>query len=312
MSKKSTGIASGTAGDFAILPLTILPHPAFPKSATHYLYVRPNAPRNPTPEEEQLQKRQLFLANIPIDSGLTSIRTLFKTLVGEAGRVADVSFGNDRKMVRESEMADDNGEAVRGGTKVKRSIAELKVMLEQDADLPQVWDTQVHTSGSSAVVLFVDSKSADIAMKAIKKRAKKGEEILWQGEDLSKRYKAHHALKFPNPDVLTAHINSYLTTFNTLQTLKERNMRKLSAPDEDGFITVTRQGSRAAPVSLAAAEAAKAREDERKKKAAEELTNFYRFQGREKRKAREMELKRKFEEDRKKVEGMRQKRMKTS
>lgn len=125
-------------------------------------------------------------------------------------------------------------------------------------------------------------------------------------------YKAHHAMMFPDPAVLKAHVDTYLTAHAALQNLQDKTMRAKALPDEDGFITVSRQGSRMGPASLGAAELAKAREDEKKKKAAKELDGFYRFQGREKRKEAEFELKRKFEEDRRKVENMRQKRMRTT
>lgn len=83
------------------------------------------------------------------------------------------------------------------------------------------------------------------------------------------------------------------------------NARRLKArrqvPDEDGFVTVTK-GGRNKP-----AREAEAREKlERQKERQKGLEDFYRFQGREKRKERERELVRRFEEDREKVKRMRE------
>ncbi|KAG4217095.1 hypothetical protein PC116_g34424 [Phytophthora cactorum] len=47
---------------------------------------------------------------------------------------------------------------------------------------------------------------------------------------------------------------------------------------------------------------------EREQKKKEELTNFYRFQMREKRKAEQAEMLQRFEEDKRKVQAMKEKR----
>jgi ribosomal RNA-processing protein 7 len=76
-------------------------------------------------------------------------------------------------------------------------------------------------------------------------------------------------------------------------------------PDDDGFITVTR-GGRAGPARLEEAQAAAEKLKEREKKRA--AGDFYRFQTREGAKLRERELKDKYEEDKKKIQSMRERR----
>ena len=73
-------------------------------------------------------------------------------------------------------------------------------------------------------------------------------------------------------------------------------------PDEDGFVTVTR-GSRGA----ARLEETKELVEKHKEKS-KGLEDFYRFQMREKRKEEHAEMLKKFEEDKRKVEEMRQRR----
>jgi len=121
-------------------------------------------------------------------------------------------------------------------------------------------------------------------------------------------YKSHHALTHPSHTLLQASLNAYLTQFNALETLRNK-LRKTSrsVPDEDGFVTVARGAGRVGPARLEDAEKKKAELDERKRNH-RATDDFYRFQNRERRKAAEGELKRKFEEDRRRVEGMRMRR----
>lgn len=102
-------------------------------------------------------------------------------------------------------------------------------------------------------------------------------------------------------------MNAYLTQFNRAELARNRiRSKQRSVPDEDGFVTVVR-GGRAGPARLEEAEAKKKELEERqKKKGAKD--DFYRFQTREKRKEREGELRRQFDEDKRRVEEMRQRR----
>lgn len=117
-------------------------------------------------------------------------------------------------------------------------------------------------------------------------------------------YKIHTTLTHPTPTTLQSSINAYLTQFTALESLRHK-LRKTSrsVPDEDGFVTVTR-GGRAGPARIADAERKKAELEERRRNNGVK-DDFYRFQNREKRKEAEGELRRRFEEDRRRVEGMR-------
>ena len=74
-------------------------------------------------------------------------------------------------------------------------------------------------------------------------------------------------------------------------------------PDEDGFVTVTR-GGRTGPARQEIAQ----EQAEKQKEKQKGLEDFYRFQTRERRKARAGELVRKFEEDKERVKRMRERR----
>lgn len=120
-------------------------------------------------------------------------------------------------------------------------------------------------------------------------------------------YKSHNALVYPSATSLQSSINAYLTQFTALENIRNKHRKTArSVPDEEGFITVTR-GGRVGPARVEQAEQKQAELDERKKKNGVK-DDFYRFQNREKRKEVEMGLRRRFEEDRKRVMGMRERR----
>ena len=94
-----------------------------------------------------------------------------------------------------------------------------------------------------------------------------------------------------------------MTAYNAQQEAEARALaRKRQEPDEDGFVTVTR----GAKNSVRMEEAKESLEKQREKQKG--LEDFYRFQGRERRKEREAELLRKFEMDKEKVRRMRMRR----
>jgi ribosomal RNA-processing protein 7 len=95
-----------------------------------------------------------------------------------------------------------------------------------------------------------------------------------------------------------------MTAYAEREAAQKRKLQKLrQVPDDDGFITVTR-GGRTMPARQEEALAKLEQQKERQKP----LTDFYRFQSREKRKERAVELVKRFEEDREKVRKMRERR----
>ncbi|KAI4609765.1 hypothetical protein J4E80_008411 [Alternaria sp. BMP 0032] len=306
-----------TVADFTILPLT-LPTlsglPAHCNDAKHYIYVKPHAPSIPTADDE----RSLFIANVPVDASERNIRALFQEQLG-GSMVERVEFDASvpaqpmHKRWKSDKPTTQDDSATSRGKKRKRTddaavIAE-GVVEDAESALPRLWNSEVRKSGSGAVVVFVDKKSARGALKEIQKAVKEGRTISWKGgEGLGvERYKSHNSLIYPTPTLLQASLNAYLTQFNALETARNR-IRKTSrsVPDEEGFMTVTR-GGRVGPARLEEAEKKKAELDERKRNH-RATDDFYRFQNRERRKEAEGLLKRKFEEDRRRVEGMRERR----
>ncbi|OTA98822.1 hypothetical protein M426DRAFT_17041 [Hypoxylon sp. CI-4A] len=295
---------------FAVLPIAIPPPPSFPVKATQYLYLRRNAPRIPTPDDS----RSLFIANIPCDSTDAHFRSLFSSLVG-AGRFESITFEQDKKATKTSH---EPAQAVRLTAHRKRKRADEELQHARDeaaAELPSTWTRDLHRSGSSAVAVLADEKSVDSVLKAIKKLKKPKDYPVW-GEGVSGKapalgsqwLKEHNKLSYPGNDIVQATMDAYFTVFNRKEREAEQLAKRLrNEPDEDGFVTVTR-GGRAAPARRDEAEEAKQKMLDRQQKKKDDTTDFYRFQQREKRKAEQAEILKRFEEDRKKVQAMREKR----
>ncbi|KAH7138548.1 ribosomal RNA-processing protein 7-domain-containing protein [Dendryphion nanum] len=307
---KTESSTPSTVSDFAILPLT-LPNVKLPAqigTPEHYLYIKPHEPSQPTLSAD----RSLFIANVPVDAQENNIRELFITQLGGA-RVESVEFDTAVPAIPSVKRWKTNN-AAGGESKSKKRKRDEDVVAEgviedEKSALPKIWNTELRKSGGCAVVAFVDRPSMKGAWKEVQRAIKEGKEVTWmQGDGLGiERYKSHNTLRYPPKALLQASVNAYLTQFTRTEVARNRvRAKQRSVPDEDGFITVTR-GGRAGPARLEQAEAKQKELQERKEKNGTK-GDFYRFQGREKRKEAEGELRRKFEADRKRVEEMRARR----
>ncbi|KIX08179.1 uncharacterized protein Z518_02835 [Rhinocladiella mackenziei CBS 650.93] len=284
-------------GGYVVLPLKLPATEAFPKEINHYLYLRPHEPM--LPDEDA--PRSLFLVNIPISATTQSLKYLLTTRL-EGGRVDKVHFADH--------APGKPGAAPKASRKRKRMTAEeLEAGLDKYS-LPEVFDSQIHPSGSTAIIVFVDRSSMELTLKAARRAAKSATPITWNdgAESLVPRlgltrYEHHKELQFPSRKELLRSVNGFMTAYAQMEESRSReNARKRQEPDEDGFITVTR-GSKGGARMDEAKELA-----EKQKGKNKGVEDFYRFQMREKRKEQQTEMLKKFEEDKRKVEEMRQRR----
>nr|POE79930.1 ribosomal rna-processing protein 7 [Quercus suber] len=290
--------AATSVNDFLVLSVTIPPAPSFPRTTTHYLYIRANAPRVPTEDTP----REIFLVNVPIDATELHIRSLFADQLGGA-RVESVAFEGTRvgKGIT-APVAPARGKKRKLGNDDQSSGQCTDEVAQAVGQLPEIWDRELHRSGSTAVVTFVDKASADSALQQVKRAVKKGSEMVWgRGvEDKmaplgSVRYLAHHKLRYVDSALLQASVDEYMTAFAAQEAARTKLLaRQRAEPDEDGFITVTR-GGRNGP---AREEAVKLKAEELKKREQSMIKNdFYRFQTRERKKEEAKSLVRDFEQD---------------
>lgn len=296
-----------TIGDnYTVLPVAIPSTPAYPVTTTHHIYLRPHAPKISTENDS----RSLFATNLPIDSTDVHIRSIFAALIG-VGRVEGVRFDGEKEEINVQKQI----ETVSQNKKRKRGSE-----IEVDTSLPQGWDRQLRIKGRTAVVLLVDEKSVESVLKAARKTSKSAKESkypVWGAGTEGKvpalgsaRYAKRQELRFPDKSAVQRSVDGFMTNFNSKEEERERERKRLrNVPDEDGFVTVVR-GGRTGPARNEAAEEKRKEMAEKEEKRRKELEDagFYRWQGREKRKKEVGELVKRFEEDRKRVEGMREKR----
>ena len=297
---------------FAILPVQLPPTASFPVAATHEIRARRNAPKIPTANDS----RSLFLKNVPADSTEAHFRAVFSQLVGP-GRFETIIFeeeGPTALAVSPAQATAINGFA----KKRKRGDVEEEERRneEETAQLPDIWTRKLHQSGSTAIALLADEKSVQLVLKAIAKLEKTKKLPVW-GEDLADEVPSlgspwvasHLQLCRANKAETKKAVHAFFNTFNRKEKEAAELAKRLrNEPDDDGFVTVTRGSSRTAPASRNEAEEAKQKMVERQEKKKSELTDFYRFQLRERRKQEQAALLRRFDEDRRKVDAMREKR----
>lgn len=302
---------SNSSSEFSILPVTIPPLPSYPVKATHHIYLRRNTPKIATANDS----RSIFLANVPSDSTEPHFRALFTSLVG-AGRFEGILFEEDKNTTKSSLEPTQAARLAAHQKKRKREDEETKNLKEEAAaQLPDTWSRRLHRSGGSAVALLADEKSVESVLKAVRKlkRSKKypvwGEGVKDKAPPLGSHWlRAHNKLTYPGNDVVQAAVDAYFTIFNRKEEEAVQVAKRLrNEPDEDGFVTVTR-GGRAAPARRDEAEEAKRRMLEKQQKKKDDMQNFYRFQLREKRKAEQTDLLKRFAEDKKRVNALREKR----
>lgn len=297
---------SSLAG-YIVFPLELPPLPAFPKAATHFLYVRQHEPKMPDPDSP----RSLFIANVPVDSTEAHFKHLFGAQLS-AGRVESVKFRDAPSKNNSSIVHPDARHNIPKGKKRKReTVDELEKELEA-ISFPPTWDRELQTPGAHAVVVFVDKPSMEASLKAVKKAAKSKTKIVW-GEGIeeklpslgSRRYENHERLRYPPKEELFAMANKYMTVFDRLEEARAREAASRGqVEDEDGFITVVKGPKKSNPDRDEELKALAEKAKEKNKG----LEDFYRFQMREKRKEKQNELLRQFEEDKKKVEEMKRRR----
>ena len=291
----------GNLDGFVTLPIEFPASPVLLITSKHYLYLKPHDPQIPDPSAS----RSLFVANVPVTATELHFRHLFGTQLA-AGRVERVDFNDSPDRVR-SEHAKSE---FQNGRKRKR-VTEEEMRLELQAhQLPAVWTSTIHPSGSHAVVVFVDRPSMEASLKAAKRAVKLSSRIIW-GEGIEdkvpglglRRYKEHNHSQYAPRRELLQSVNSYMSAYSKMEEARSRaDAKKRQLPDEEGFVIVTK-GAR----GVVRAEDAKELGEKQKTKS-KGLDNFYRFQMRERRKEEQGEFLRKFEEDKRRVAEMKKRR----
>ncbi|KAI0355315.1 hypothetical protein OH77DRAFT_316884 [Trametes cingulata] len=343
-SKRSTAASasSSSALPSSVSGFTVLPI-AYSPSATHILYARAHsAPKHKDAKGKQKaiaaalpEGRTVFLVNVPPDATERELTLLFKSC-GTVERVVFSTGGSgpsDQEGLLEEEDSDDeNGEgediagsgdeddeAVDSRPKKKRKVAQSDA--PQVVPLPSPPLRILRRTGHTAYVVFLDSSSLDRALKPPAKP------YAWPIDKETPHGLEHystlyHALR-PPLDVVRAHADSWMEAFEHEQAKKRQESKYHKGEaivDEDGFTLVTRGGAygktlgggvgvaskRFQEEQAGAATGSKRRRKDKKEK--KEKDAFYAFQIHEKKRKELIDLKKKFEEDRAKIEKLKQSR----
>ncbi|OAT08016.1 meiotic recombination protein DMC1 [Blastomyces gilchristii SLH14081] len=257
---------------YSVLPIDLPPMPSFQSSATHYIYLRPHEPRVPDADSA----RSLFVVNVPVTATETHLRHLFGAQLS-SGRVERVEFHDTA--VKKPPTITVTPTPVTNAKKRKRdSTEELQVELDT-IELPRTWDRELHPSGAHAVVIFVDPSQHGSQSQGGEKGGEKSHQARIQRvQKPITNYDIPHALE------LLRTVNNYMSIFGRFEEARAREAAKGAEGGGDEGLA------------------------EKHKEKTKGLEDFYRFQTREKRKERQTELLRKFEEDKRKVEDMRRRR----
>ncbi|KAK5938269.1 hypothetical protein PMZ80_009239 [Knufia obscura] len=302
--------------DYVALPVTIQSK-ALGKDVKHYIYIKASEPDVPDPDSP----RSLFLVNIPVTTTEAQLRHLFATQLS-GGHVERVQFAGQHgtastsssALIVTTKPAAKEAPTTLGKRKrpTQTTPADIEAKLSSYT-LPSTVPSTFHATGSTATAIFLDRTSRDQILRACRKAAKSSKPLIWAaGLAADKipplgtsRYEAERRLTFPPRADLLALANDFMSTYSELEAARARESAKRRAePDEDGFVTVTR-GSKGV-VKSDEAEAIKAKAKEKQDKAG--LQNFYKWQMREKRREEQGALLRQFDEEKRRVREMRERR----
>lgn len=309
-----------TVSGFVALPVT-LPSVVLngkPCNVEHYIYVKAYEPK--IPDEESA--RALLLLNVPVTANEAQIRHLLHTQT-DGAHVQHVYFADTSSPNHSSSLIATTAKSQIPSTnstlgKRKRETVEDIQNRLSTYSLPSTSPSPIHASGSSAIAVFLDRSSRDQTLRRVTAAAKSHTPVPWSADlSLSKqpplgpaRATSRRELSFPPRAELLRSVDEYMTTYAEHEAARAKESAKIRAePDEDGFVTVTR-GTRGV-LKNDEAEAIKARLEEKRKKE-KGLEDFYRFQMRERRKGEQGQLLRRFEDERRLVREMGERRRKVA
>ncbi|KXN81735.1 hypothetical protein AN958_02592 [Leucoagaricus sp. SymC.cos] len=296
---------------FTPIPVT------YSKTATHYIYARSHLSNNKKNDDALPSGRTLFLVNVPPDATERDLIQLFKN----SGTVERVVFSTDNVQELGHDSGDDdeteeedgkeNGEDMEvEGEKQRKRRKVSKEDIPKVAPLPFVPLRTLRMTGGSAHIVFLDSSSHDRAVNTLSKSRP------WPTTEEPIGV-AHHLALYdslrPPLDAVQEHADTYIEVYEyELAKNKQKSQYKKGEAivDEDGFTLVTRGGAYGQTLGGGVGVASKKFQQtgqtrtRNNKKEKKEKEGFYAFQKAEKQRKEILDLKRKWEEDKAKVEKL--------
>ncbi|TDL29990.1 hypothetical protein BD410DRAFT_780506 [Rickenella mellea] len=312
-----------TVAGFAVFPIVYSPQ------VTHVIYGKSHTnPKKATKKAVNItfpDGRTLFLANVPPDATERELSLLFKS----CGTVEKVVFDHDSlpgdtlELQSESESeaedmdaamdGDGNGEPPSKKRKRSKKGGEDVPVLKP---LPSVPLRILRETGRTAHLVFLDDSSLERAL-ALPRKPRQ-----WPSSDEPRglaHYAARHDALRPPLDAVREHADSAVAVYDYQEELKKQKSgyhKGEAIVDEDGFTLVTRGGAYGKTLGGGVGVANKkfnggseeSGRRRKKKKEGKEKDGFYAFQNHEKKRNELLQLKKNWEEDKAKVEKLRESR----
>ncbi|GLB34286.1 putative ribosomal RNA-processing protein 7 (RRP7) [Lyophyllum shimeji] len=297
---------------FTVVPVS------YSSSSTHYIYVRSHAGSKKAAQNDLPEGRTLFMVNVPPDSTDRELAQLFK----RCGTVEKVIFDldtvephhEDSDSDEEMEDTPDPTTAEPGADEQPRKRRKVaKDDTPKVVPLPFKSLRTLRLSGRSAHLVFLDRSSLERALSSATK-PRPWPSIPEEPVGLAHYTALYDSLR-PPLDAVREHADSSILVYeHELQKTKQKSKyRKGEAiVDEDGFTLVTRGGAYGQTLGGGVGVASKrfqrsgetSKRSRGNKKEEKEKTNFYAFQKAEKQRSELMNLKKRWEEDKAKVEAL--------
>ncbi|XP_046447845.1 ribosomal RNA-processing protein 7 homolog A-like [Daphnia pulex] len=235
-------------------------------TAGHTLFYKEHAVRNSHPSKPV--GKTLFVLNVPPYYTERSIKELFKA----AGSVESVCF--EEKPSATKEISNMNSFFFQNHIKgFKVAYVVYKNVVSLKAAMKLEWKTSI--------------------MSTEEKPIKTGLE----------KWISQYESSFIDPKALQTEVDTFMSEFDTSKEREEEEAKlKEGQPDDEGWITVTKHSKHAARTETMEK---KVMDKEKQKQKDKKLINFYSFQMRETKMEHLTQLRRKFEDDKKRIATMR-------
>ncbi|KAI9307026.1 ribosomal RNA-processing protein 7-domain-containing protein [Cunninghamella echinulata] len=304
---------------FKVLPVLVK------EGCRHYMYMKRHEVRSDS--DSFPASKTLFLLNLPVDTTDAHLQYLFRS----HGKIVSITYHTgstiwDKSVqdIEEENIQQEKNESfdsilIQPTTpkdqhkKNKKKQQQEEAVVESKASLRRL----LH-SGSKAHIVFDQTKTLDSVME-MKKIVRhwtidQEEPSATPLQPLGfQRYLLSFQLSRPDPELLQTQVDAYMLKFKENEYQKERELlERMNKMDEDGFVVVSRHKKKKntdGDIHVTATSAAVAANDQAlKPKKKRELVDFYRFQLREKKQNELLELRKRFEEDKRKIEKLKQSR----
>ncbi|KAF8929801.1 ribosomal RNA-processing protein 7-domain-containing protein [Dissophora ornata] len=337
-SKKSEDSSASAASscldqisNFYILPLhmpSISTSPSSPhtskayQNVLHYLYFKKH--ESPKQDAKTPKDRTMFILNIPVDATESHVRELFKPY----GRVVSVHFTNrirDTNLTKEEREQQEELERLEREATEKEAEANLKAKGKKAGNKKQQATTTseeveeghrrtLFASGSQAFVVFLEEQELTKALNMKRKKrswintgsdATPADVARLSSLGVAKWINDYHRMRSDHA-TLQIKVDDYMEKFERSEyEAQQAALARLNVMDDDGFTLVTRAGSKGHNTDgVIKIQAVKAEDVKNIKPKKKELQDFYRFQMREAKRDKLVDLRRKFEEDKIRIEAL--------